>query len=110
MKPVPTEFTEFVRDVGIRALDRLTQRLHEQAASRRALLRSWSKLTRDDKESLMDELIASAALAQESEMVPQPAPAPRVSKRFDPEEVAATLPADPKLPKKSKRKKSTKKK
>ncbi|MEO6488071.1 MAG: hypothetical protein ABIO78_09050 [Thermoanaerobaculia bacterium] len=60
MKTIPSEFAGFIRDVGVRAFDRLAERLKENAASRRAVLRSWGKLSQDDKESLIDELIASA--------------------------------------------------
>lgn len=60
MKTIPSEFAGFIRDVGVRAFDRLAEHLKENAASRRAVLRSWGKLSQDDKESLIDELIASA--------------------------------------------------
>ena len=104
MKSVPPEFAEFVREVGIRAFDRLAVRLKERAASSRTVLRSWSKLTPDDKAMLMDDLIASAQSNEEMALQPDPA-APRITRRFEPAEVEPTLPAKPKP-----RKKSTKKK
>ena len=106
MKTVPPEFAEFVREVGIRAFDRLALRVKERATTSRTVLRSWSKLTRDDKELLMDDLIASVQDTSEIELQPDPAaPKPKVVKRFAPEEVEPTLPEKPRA-----RKKSTKKK
>lgn len=79
MKTIPSEFAGFIRDVGVRAFDRLAERLKENAASRRAVLRSWGKLSQDDKESLIDELIASAQA--DSNPAPEPPPrTPRVKK------------------------------
>ena len=109
MKTIPSEFVEFVRQVGVRAFDRLADRLKETSASRRAVLRSWSKLTPEDKASLMDELITSAqerVPARNAETTVRPA----IARRYDPEEVAPTLPAKPKVPKKRKKTAASKKK
>ena len=105
MRTVPPEFAEFVREVGIRAFDRLSLRLKERAATSRTVLRSWSKLTRDDKELLMDDLIASVQDTSEITLQPDPA-APRITRRFEPAEVEPTLPVKPR----PRKRKSTKKK
>lgn len=109
MKTIPSEFVEFVREVGVRAFDRLADRLKETSASRRAVLRSWSKLTPEDKESLMDELITSAQEPVQAKPA-QPVPQPVISKRYDPDEVAPTLPVKAKIPKKKKKTTASKKK
>jgi hypothetical protein len=108
VKTIPSEFVEFVRQVGVRAFDRLADRMKETSASRRAVLRSWSKLTAEDKESLMDELITSAQEPMQARPA-QPAPQPVLRKRYDPEEVAPTLPVKAKIPKKKKTTPSKKK-
>ena len=61
-KTIPNEFAGFIREVGVRAFDSLAERLKEKekAAARLTVLKAWKKLSRADKESLMDELIATA--------------------------------------------------
>ena len=102
---IPSEFRSFVRDVGIRAFDRLAGRAAELDNSIRTIIRSWGKLSSKQKESLFDELIETAQL---NETQQEPAPprerAPRTIKRYDPEEVAKTLPPKKQLKAKPKAK------
>jgi hypothetical protein len=57
---VPSEFTGFVRDVARRAFDTLASRVTKLETPLRAVVRSWSKLTDEAKDQLIDELIVSA--------------------------------------------------
>ena len=67
MREIPSEFAEFVRDAGVRAFDRLSERTKEVAAPLRAVLREWSKLTQRQREELFDALIATTSAGGESE-------------------------------------------
>ena len=75
MQRISSEFVGFVRDTGIRALDRLTSRSKEVAAPLRTVLRAWSKLSDEQKKDLLDELIA--AVQSPEEITPAPAAKPR---------------------------------
>ena len=94
--PIPSEFAGFVRETGIRAFDRLVTRARDLDAPLRNFVRSWSRLSEADKLTLFDELIIAARLPPEEETRP---PAGMKQKhpvrRYDPEEVAATLPKKP---------------
>ncbi|GAC1431937.1 MAG: hypothetical protein NVSMB68_04360 [Thermoanaerobaculia bacterium] len=109
MQRISSEFVGFVRDTGIRALDRLTTRAKEIEAPLRPVLRAWSKLSNEQKSDLFDQLIATV---QTSDAAPAGNPSSGKSskrdiRRFDPEEAEATLPAKPRKksasPKKKKR-------
>jgi hypothetical protein len=102
---IPSEFRSFVRDVGIRAFDRLAGRAGELDTSLRTIVRGWGKLSSQQKESLLDELIETARLSETAAEPPAPRErAPRTIKRYDPEEVEKTLPAKKKLKAKPKAK------
>lgn len=105
-RPAPAEFAEFVREVSIRALDRMADRVKELAKEQRAVVRAWSRLSPDDKHSLLTELLAAAlATAPPEENPSKESAAPKPIRRYDPDEVAATLPVKAlKRPKKSVRK------
>ena len=103
---IPSEFRSFVRDVGIRAFDRLAGRAGELDPSLRPIVRGWGKLSSEQKESLFDELIETAQL-REVPADPPPARAPRSIKRYDPEEVEKTLPPKKTLKAKPKAKAKT---
>jgi hypothetical protein len=107
---IPSEFRSFVRDVGIRAFDRLAVRAGELDTSIRTIIRGWGKLSSKQKESLFDELIETAQLSEtHAEVAPAPRErAARTIKRYDPEEVAKTLPPKKKLKAKPKAKAKTK--
>jgi hypothetical protein len=92
--PIPTEFVAFVRESGIRAFDGVASRAKELAPPLRALLRSWSKLTSEQKDALFDELIATAQRGERMADVDAPKPS-RELRRYDPEEVESTLPRKP---------------
>lgn len=88
---IPSEFSSFVRDTGIRAFNQLADQPDDFDTPLRAILRQWTKLTGKNKEILFDAAIAAA----QSPAEPAPKPRPRAErpvKRFDPEEVAKTLP------------------
>jgi hypothetical protein len=59
MQRISSEFAAFVRDTGVRAVDRLTNRTKEVEAPLRPVLRAWSKLSDDQKTDLFDALIAT---------------------------------------------------
>ncbi len=88
---IPSEFSSFVRETGIRAFNQLADQPDDFDTPLRAILRQWMKLTKKNKESLFDAAIAAA----QSPAEPVTKPRVRVErsvKRFDPEEVAKTLP------------------
>jgi hypothetical protein len=89
---IPSEFVGFVRETGVRAFDRLAERAKELETPLRNFVRSWSRLSEIEKLALFDELIEAAKLPPAAE--PKPAPR-RAVKRYDPEEVATTLPKKP---------------
>lgn len=93
--PISSEFVVFIRETGVRAFDRLSGRAKDLDTPLRNFVRSWSKLTDAEKNELFDELIATIRTPQEP---PAEATAPKQKKpvkRYDPEEVAATLPKKP---------------
>jgi hypothetical protein len=104
-RAIPSEFAGFIRQTAVRAFDRLATRSAGLEAAPRAVMKSWSRLTDPQKESLIDELIAAA---QSDDQQPPAPRSKRAVKRYDPEEVAATLPKKPKA--KAKTKKTPKKK
>ena len=109
---IPSEFRNFVRDVGIRAFDRLSARAAKLDTSIRAVVRGWGKLSSKQKESLFDELIETAQAGDEI-AAEQPVERPRRAiKRYEPEEVEKTLPkkklkAKPKAKTKAKKAKTS---
>jgi hypothetical protein len=92
--PIPSEFAVFVRDVAMRAIDNLARRAHDLTTPIRGVVRSWSKLSKGDKDLLIDELIASAQANDAARHEEKPKTR-RAVKRFDPEEVEKTLPKKP---------------
>lgn len=81
----PSEFALFVRDTAKRAIENVIARIKDLEAPQRSVIRSWSKLSEKDKDSLVDEVIAAST-------EPPPEPAKKKAKRFEPEEVEKTLP------------------
>jgi hypothetical protein len=102
MQRISSEFVGFVRDTGVRAFDRLSEQVRDVAAPLRPLLRAWGKLSGAQKNDLFDELIGSV---QGTAAPPVEKPLKTNIRRFDPEEVEATLPAKPKSRGKSGKKK-----
>ncbi|HUP45411.1 MAG TPA: hypothetical protein VM779_07845 [Thermoanaerobaculia bacterium] len=98
-------------ETGVRAFDRLAGRARELDAPLRNFVRSWSRLSDDDKLALFDKLIEAAHMPDAGD---EEEPPPRLKqkhpvKRYDPEEVAATLPKKPRArpaPRKKSRKKT----
>jgi len=64
-RETPSEFALFVREAGVRAVDRLTEQAKELSTPIRAVLRAWSKLTEDAKQELFDALIAAELVLEE---------------------------------------------
>ena len=64
-RETPSEFALFVRDAGVRAVDRLTEQAKELSTPIRAVLRAWSKLTEETKQELFDALIAAELVLEE---------------------------------------------
>ena len=92
---IPSEFASFVSLTGIRAFDRLSLRAKDLDAPLRAVLKSWSRLSEAQKSELFDELIAAARM-MDAPAEPEPTPRQKKAvKRYDPDEVAATLPKKP---------------
>ena len=88
---IPSEFRTFVRETAVRAFDQLSERLEDLETPLRAIMRGWARLSSSQKETLFDRLIDMAQVS------PEPKPAARKNtreaiKRYDPEEVARTLP------------------
>ena len=99
--PIPSEFAGFVRETGVRAFDRLAERARDLDAPLRNFVRSWSRLDDGAKFALFDQLIEAAALPPAKETAPPEGMAQkRPVRRYDPEEVAATLPKKPRKTKK----------
>lgn len=91
--PIPSEFIGFVRETGVKAFDRLARRARDLENPLRSFVLSWSRFSTAQKNALFDELIASAHLPDApSEPPPAETKQKRQVKRYDPEEVAATLP------------------
>lgn len=102
---IPSEFVGFIREAGVKAFDRLTIRAKELDAPLRSFVRSWSRLSTDEKNALFDELINSARMPEPpAGEPPERLKQKRPVKRYDPEEVAATLPKKPAPRKKAKKK------
>ena len=74
-RQTPSEFALFVRDAGLRAVDRLSENAKELPTPIRSVLRAWSKLTEEAKTEMLDALIAGSRLmhAADEEEVPRPA-------------------------------------
>ena len=87
----PSEFALFVRDTAKRAIENVIARIKNLEAPQRAVIRSWSKLSEAEKDSLVDEVIA-ASTAPAPEAGPEPEKTKKKVKRFEPEEVEKTLP------------------
>ncbi|HEX7419493.1 MAG TPA: hypothetical protein VF505_06380 [Thermoanaerobaculia bacterium] len=64
-RETPSEFALFVREAGVRAVDRLTEQAEELSTPIRAVLRAWSKLSEDAKQELFDALIAAELVLEE---------------------------------------------
>ncbi len=64
-RETPSEFALFVRDAGVRAVDRLAEQAKELSTPIRAVLRAWSKLTEETKQELFDALIAAELVLEE---------------------------------------------
>jgi hypothetical protein len=64
-RETPSEFALFVREAGVRAVDRLTEQAKELSTPIRAVLRAWSKLSEDAKQELFDALIAAELVLEE---------------------------------------------
>lgn len=102
---IPSEFVGFIREAGVKAFDRLTIRARELDAPLRSFVRRWSRLSTDEKNALFDELINSARMPEPpAGEPPERLKQKRPVKRYDPEEVAATLPKKPAPRKKAKKK------
>ncbi len=69
---LPSEFAGFVRDIGKRAFDALGERVKDLEKPLRPLVRSWSKLTEEEKNLLLDELIASVRSVEPEEAARRP--------------------------------------
>ena len=61
-RKLPSEFAGFIRDAGVRAVDRLSDKANDLPAPIRALLRAWNKLSADAKHELFEELIATVMI------------------------------------------------
>jgi hypothetical protein len=72
MPHITTEFTSFIRDAAIRALDQLEERSKDVSAKLRPLLKAWSKLAGEAKVELLDELIGYVHGAEPEEPAPRP--------------------------------------
>ena len=83
---IPSEFRSFVRNTGVRAFDRLANKVAVLDEALRKIMRSWARLSAEQKERLFDQLIATA---QEPEGEPETATG---IKRYNPDEVKKTLP------------------
>ena len=94
---IPSEFVGFVRETGVRALDRLSTRARDLDPPLRNFLRSWGRLSEGDKYRLFEELIDTVRRPEGEDPAAPPArmKQKRSVKRYDPEEVAATLPKKP---------------
>ena len=93
--PISSEFVVFIRETGVRAFDRLSTRAKDLDTPLRNFVRSWTRLTEEEKHELFDQLIATIRTQEEA---PAEAASPKQKKpvkRYDPEEVAATLPKKP---------------
>ena len=58
-RPDPTEFVAFMRDSAKRALDNVSDRADDLDKGVRAIVKKWSKLATEEKDALLDVLIAS---------------------------------------------------
>lgn len=93
---VPNEFAAFVRHTAMRAFDHLAGEVNLVDPSLRKLLRNWLRLGEDEKAALLDQLIAAAWTTSDLDLCePAAEPPSREIRRYDPEEVARTLPRKP---------------
>lgn len=90
--PISSEFVVFIRETGVKAFDRLSLRGKELDTPLRNFVRSWSRLTDAEKNDVFDQLIATIRTPDEAVTSPAPLKQKKPVKRYDPEEVAATLP------------------
>ena len=95
----PSEFAAFVRDSARRALDTVSGRAKEFEKPIRSIVRGWAKLEESDKDSFLNELLASWMGGDET---PKPK---RAVKRHDPKDAEKTLPKPKKKKKASAKKK-----
>ena len=100
--PISSEFVVFIRETGVRAFDRLSARSKDLEQPLRNFVRSWSKLTEAEKNELFDELIATIRTQETPAAEAAPPKQKKAVKRYDPEEVAATLPKKPAVRKSTK--------
>ena len=109
-RPIPSEFFGFVRETGIRAFDRLADKSKTLDTPLRTFLKSWTRLSDEHKERLFEELIAMVVTPEHDEEKPPAAmKQKRAVKRYDPDEVAATLPKKPAVRKAAASRKKAKK-
>lgn len=93
---IPSEFAGFVRDTGMRAFDRLAERAKDLDPALRSFVKAWSRLPETQKATLFDELIAAARFPSSDMSEPSSGSRQKKAiKRYDPEDVAATLPKKP---------------
>jgi len=76
-REIPSEFAGFVRDAGVRAFDRLSERTKEVAAPLRPMLRAWLKLSSQQKDELFEALIETTS----AEETPAPKPKKKSTKK-----------------------------
>lgn len=91
--PIPSEFVSFVREIALKAFDKLSSRSKDLEAPLRNFIRSWARLSNLEKSAFFDELIAAAQMPDAPAQETAAAAKQRAAvKRYDPETVAATLP------------------
>ncbi|HUP47318.1 MAG TPA: hypothetical protein VNA04_00865 [Thermoanaerobaculia bacterium] len=99
---VPSEFAGFIRETAVRAFDRLALRSKDLDPPLRSFIRSWARLPAADKQSLLDALIEAARAPEPPQHPPPGMKQAKAVRRYDPEEVAATLPKKPAVRKRPK--------
>lgn len=62
-----SEFAAFVREAGVRSVDRLSEVADKLGAPIRAVLRAWKKLSDDQKYQILDALMGIAQGGEEEE-------------------------------------------
>ncbi len=63
MPPIPSEFAGFVRETGVRAFDTLAARAADLAPPLRQFVRSWKRLSDEDKKIFSEVAQEAAARA-----------------------------------------------